>query len=262
MAKAGKPKCPGYERKNLFTTRCRHCDVLSSGHAPVELDKAKKMPAEWAKLERGYMRWSKEVWNTLTSDLLPMLEYVKKAWRFIQNCPETAHFEFCTSFLTDVTFIPEKPRLGCCYQMIVAYNKVESLVQQIDLKDKACRWLLPLIGQKGTREYRHYTFLMDRWRECKTEVLECDRNIKSACFRTDFIQPAQEKAHPPAREAVFGEKSEATTCPECKLDFDFGRVKRHCRHCLRVVCQKCAPKLLLRENGPRLRLCCGCFPRS
>lgn len=271
MAEAPKKKCPGYVRKGVFSKRCRHCGVLSNLHPPVELEKTKTMPldgSDWELLDKGYMRWSKELWNALKYNLLPILDHVKKAWIFKENCPQTAHFEICEGFVANVTFMADKPRLGCCTQMNLVYKKTETLLRQVGdseennseekNSEENNQWLTPLIGQKGTQEHRHFTFLMERWRECKAAVLEYDKKIKSGCGREDFIEPAPDFIPPPA--PVFGERRYAIDCAECCKAFGFGRPKRHCRHCLRVVCPTCAPVRPASEKRPSLRLCRACLP--
>ena len=190
--------------------------------------------------------------------------------------------------------------------------------------------ITPLIRQQGTREYRHFTYIMEHWREHRLEALavrlvvcivinlrlspqlsvaQIDKKIKTACGRDDFIQagchllvekqikicksnlgkgldkrtyhqlgpsyvrifivtshktvfelPIAPMPPPPTIPVpVFQDREKIDKCPECHEEFGFGRKSRHCRHCLRVVCEKCTVKKVIVKIGRKIRLCTGCL---
>lgn len=80
-------------------------------------------------------------------------------------------------------------------------------------------------------------------------------NIPSECHaHIDFKRAA-------AASRTFEDKKKATVCPVCKKNFGMVMNKRrHCRHCLRVVCGKCAKLRAGTLGGPMVRLCTECLP--
>merc|ERR1719174_2735274 len=164
----------------------------------------------------------------------------------------------CEHFLEKSSYTSPRPRLGCCTQLIKRYSQMETLVQQMFGTEAAQEEVLPLITQKGTREYRHFTYLMERFSECKSEVIEIDKIVKTGCGRDDFIQPATMPPMPTIPPPKFQEKKDIDMCPECLQFFNFKRPKRHCRYCLRVVCAACTVKKVFEEDGRKIRLCLGC----
>jgi len=271
MAEAPNPAatCPGYVRSSIFSSRCRYCGGQSSQHPPVQLEKSKHQPlssSELLKLDRGYYRWSTELSMHMQKKFLPALAHANNAWAFLSNTAkeDKARADLCERFLRNVPFNSSTPRLGCCHQLIKLFETMETLVQQAILREQDVgrenERITPLIRQQGTREYRHFTYIMERWREHRLEALAIDKKIKTACGRDDFIQAAPMPPPPTIPVPVFQDRKKIDKCPECHEEFGFGRKSRHCRHCLRVVCEKCTVKKVFSKMiGRKIRLCTGCL---
>jgi len=247
--------CPGYVRKSRFNKTCKTCDKKLRGHPPVKLSiEGREMDhSAWQKVEPKVYRLVYRMWKRLQKNCIPALQSVINAWKFKENHGKSQHRELCSQFLEDAEF-SVKSHLGCCFRMIKEHNQMERVVKE-RLERKAVDDL-EISSPKG---FRQYNFLMKCWVACKVDMLEYDKMIKNDCGRTDFIDPGcklDASSSPP-----FGDKKRATVCPVCNNKFGVViHKKRHCRHCLRVVCGKCAEFRAATLGGPMVRLCTDCLP--
>jgi len=67
--------------------------------------------------------------------------------------------------------------------------QLEKLVQRLIDQSKGNGPIAPLIKQAGTREERHFSYMLECWRETSAEVLDIDKKLKTKCGHTDFLKP-------------------------------------------------------------------------